>query len=156
MPWEVLDAQSINAVVRTRADDGSVSAATAVSVPVIPQNPGIFCRGGAADPRPGIVYHGSAFAGTVSVDGSTAASNIATVRIQGPRVFATRSWEGDTLERAGPADRTDQSRDPEVEAFAAGSFTRTGFVHECGARATAWSIRRRRAREDRVIMTATT
>jgi hypothetical protein len=124
VPFEVLDAESINAYVRTRRADGSVSVSAAVSVPIILQNPGIFAVEGVVDPRPAIAFHGSANAtGTVSVDGSIRAGDVATVRIE-DRVYSYTVVEGDTL--ASVRDRLIEriNEDPRVEAFAAAAFTR--------------------------------
>jgi hypothetical protein len=157
VPWEVLDAQSINAIVRTRNSDGTVSAATAVSVPVIPHNPGIFAVEGPSDPRPGIVMHGSPFAtGTVSVDGSTAAGNVATVRIR-DRAYNYTLVEGDDL--ASVRDKMIEliNGDPEVQAFPSGSFTRIRLrarVRGQEGNGIPYSASSREG--DQVIMTATT
>ncbi len=157
VPWEVLDAQSINAIVRTRRSDGAVSAATAVSVPIIPQNPGIFAVEGTTDPRPGIVMHGSAFAtGTVSVDGSTAAGNVATVTIR-DRSYSYALVEGDTLESVRDKLIELINQDPEVEAFAAGAFTRIRLRARIrGQEGNGLQYSASSREGDEVIMTATT
>ncbi|MEZ5399518.1 MAG: hypothetical protein R2729_07595 [Bryobacteraceae bacterium] len=157
VPWEVLDAQSINAIVRTRRDDGSVQAATAVSVPIVPQNPGIFAVEGSADPRPGIVMHGSPYAtGTVSVDGSTAAGNVATVRIR-DRAYSYTLVEDDTLESVRNKMIELINQDPEVEAFQAGSFTRIRLrARVRGQAGNGIEYSASSLDGDQVIMTATT
>ncbi len=81
MPAEVQDRTSVSAVVRATRKDGTVTVTSASGVPIVPQNPGIFGYEG-LDPRPGIVLHGSSYAtGMVSVDGTAAAGDTATVVI---------------------------------------------------------------------------
>jgi hypothetical protein len=124
IPWEVLDAQSINAYVRTKMSNGEISVATPVSIPIIKQNPGIFAAEGVPDPRPGLLLHGSPYAsGTVSVDGSVKAGDIATVVIE-DREYSYTVVDGDTLAtiRDNLIDKI--NADPKVQAFAAGAFTR--------------------------------
>ncbi|MCS6953117.1 MAG: hypothetical protein NZM33_09690, partial [Bryobacteraceae bacterium] len=123
VPFEVLDATSVNAWVRTRWSDGRVTVTNPVAVPIIKQNPGIFTFGG-PEPRPGVVFHYSSFAtGTVSVDGSAKAGDTATVNIE-DRAYTYTVKEGDTL--ATIRDRLIEliNQDPKVEAFPAGLFTR--------------------------------
>jgi uncharacterized protein (TIGR03437 family) len=63
-------------------NDGSITATTSISVPIVPDNPGIFAESG-SDPRPGIVFHTSSNAiALVSVDGSILANDVATVMIE--------------------------------------------------------------------------
>ncbi len=123
IPFEVLDTTSINAYVRTKHSDGRVTISTPVAVPIIKSNPGIFAFDG-PDPRPGVVFHGSSQAsGTVSVDGSAKAGDVATVTIE-DRSYSYTVKEGDTLEsiRDGLIEQINQ--DPKVYAFPAGLFTR--------------------------------
>jgi len=123
VPWEVNDTNSINAYVRTKRRDGRVSVSTAVGVPIIGANPGIFAHPG-ADPRVGIVLHGSSHAsGTVSVDGSAQAGDVATVVIDN-REYSYTVKEGDTLESIRDALIALLNQDPAVSAFAAGQHTR--------------------------------
>ncbi|MBM3724622.1 MAG: hypothetical protein FJW40_04240 [Acidobacteria bacterium] len=126
IPFEVQDSQGINAYVRTRRANGQVTISSAAAVPIIPQNPGIFAEEG-DDPRPGVVLHGSSFAqGTVSVDGSANANDVATVVIN-QREYAYTVKTGDTLEaiRDGLIAKINEGQgDPQVFAFAAGVFTR--------------------------------
>lgn len=125
MPWEVRGSQSANAVVRTVRRDGvTVSVTSAISVPVVPQNPGIYAEEGVVDPRPGIVLHGSSYAtGTISVDGSVRANDVATITVE-DRKYAYTVVAGDTL--ASIRDHLIEliNQDPKVEAFPAAAFTR--------------------------------
>ena len=136
LPWEVSGAQSSNAIVRTVTSSG-VTVSSAVAVPLIAQNPGIYAGDG-PDPRPGVIFHGSSFAtGTVSVDGTSKKNDIATITI------ADRSYsytvEEDTVTNGGLSDnqfklakiRDNLIRvinayggDPDVVAYPAGVFTR--------------------------------
>ncbi len=124
VPFEVLDTTSINAYVRTRHKDGRVSITTPIAVPIIPSNPGIFAFDG-ADPRRAVAFHGSSHAsGTVSVDGTAKAGDVATVIIE-DREYSYTVQEGDTL--ASIRDALIQlinEQDPKVYAFPAGMWTR--------------------------------
>jgi hypothetical protein len=123
VPWDVNDASSINAYVRTRRSDGTVTVSTAVAVPIIPANPGIFAAGG-TDPRPGVVLHGSSQAsGTVSVDGIARAGDVANVTIE-DRTYSYTVQEGDDLAKIRDALVERINEDPKVYAFPAGLFTR--------------------------------
>jgi hypothetical protein len=123
MPFEFTDTSSVNAYVRTVKADGSITITNPVAVTIVPQNPGIFTVPG-TEPRQGVVEHGSSHAtGTVSVDGTAQAGNVATVTIE-DRDYHYTVREGDTLAsiRDGLIEQINQ--DPKVEASAAGSFTR--------------------------------
>jgi uncharacterized protein (TIGR03437 family) len=126
LPWEVGDGNSSNAVVRTIRSDGTIDVSSAVGVPVIPQNPGIYALSG-VDPRPGIVLHGSSYAtATVSVDGSATAGDKATIIIGGDREYTYDVKEGDNLIsiRFGLIDLINGAEDPQVVASSAGVFDR--------------------------------
>jgi uncharacterized protein (TIGR03437 family) len=71
----------VNAVVRTAHNDGTVTATTAVAVPVVLENPGILAEPG-MDPRVALAYHtsGNAIA-AVALDGSTTAGDVVTLTI---------------------------------------------------------------------------
>jgi uncharacterized protein (TIGR03437 family) len=99
MPWEVSDSTSVSAYVRkVDRNTGRVLTTTAIGVPIIPQNPGIFAQEGGDDPRPAIAAHGSSNAvGVVSVDGSITVGDTATVTIE-DRAYTYTVAEGDTLE----------------------------------------------------------
>jgi len=124
IPYEFLDTTSINAYVRVKHKDGSVSVSTPVAVTMVPQNPGIFTQGGESDPRPGVVLHGSSNAtGTVSVDGSVKAGDVGTVKIE-DRSYTYTVVDGDTLATIRDHLIDAINQDPKVEAYAAGVFTR--------------------------------
>jgi uncharacterized protein (TIGR03437 family) len=126
LPWEVGDGTSSNAIVRTIRSNGTVDVSSAVAVPVIAQNPGIYALDG-VDPRPGIVLHGSSYAtATVSVDGAAEQGDKATIIIGGDRAYTYEVKEGDNLIsiRFGLIDAINNAQDPEVTAFSAGMFDR--------------------------------
>ena len=108
IPFEFLDTTSINAWVRTVHADGSVSVSTPVAVSIVVQNPGIFADPG-PDPRTAMAVHSSSSAtGTVSVDGTANAGDIATVSIE-DRSYTYTVVSGDTLDYDPRcADRPDQ------------------------------------------------
>ncbi|MBM3811766.1 MAG: hypothetical protein FJW20_09030 [Acidimicrobiia bacterium] len=157
IPWEVLDAESINAYVRQKRSNGEVRVSAAIAVPIFPHNPGLFAEEGAIDPRPGLVFHGSSFAtGTVSVDGSVQAGNIASVTIE-DRTYSYTVLGSDTLESIRDALIGRINDDPKVTASPASAFTRirlrarvegpegNGIVYSASSRDG-----------DQVIITATT
>jgi hypothetical protein len=113
----------VSAYVRIERRDGSVSVSTAVGVPIITANPGIFAEGG-TDPRPGVVMHGSSQAsGTISVDGTAQAGDAATAIIE-DRKYTYIVQEGDDLAAIRDGLIALINNDPKVYAFAAGEFTR--------------------------------
>jgi hypothetical protein len=123
IPWEFSDRNSVSAYVRIRHSDGRITTTMPVAVQIISENPGLFAIEG-TDPRVGIVQHFSSRAtGTVSVDGSVKASDVATVIIE-DREYAYTVKETDSL--ADVRDGLIQliNQDEKVEAFAAGVFTR--------------------------------
>jgi len=125
MPWEVQDATSVTAWIRTKRNNGTVTASTAVGVPVIPQNPGIFAEG-TTDPRPGLVFHGSSFAqATVSVDGSARSGDKARIFINDRQYeYIVKTGDGLAEIRNGLVNVINTPGDPQVVAFSAGVFTR--------------------------------
>jgi uncharacterized protein (TIGR03437 family) len=96
LPFDVSNANGVSMVVRTVHKDGSVTATTAVSIPVVLANPGIFALSG-NDPRPAIAYHASSKAiAAVSLDGSVNGGNTVTLKIDGtPYTYTVQ--ETDTL-----------------------------------------------------------
>jgi hypothetical protein len=124
MPWEVNDSSSVNAYVRIRAKDGQVRTTTAIGVPIIPQNPGIFATEG-VDPRPARAYHTSGAAtGVISVDGSAKAGDQAIVTIGEDRNYGYTVKEGDTLTTIRDALINEINADSQVEAVPSTQFTR--------------------------------
>ncbi|MCC6587090.1 MAG: hypothetical protein IT168_10395 [Bryobacterales bacterium] len=163
IPWEVLDTESINAYVRTRRNSGEVTVTAAVSVPIVLFNPGIFAVEGQADPRPALAFHGSSKAtGTVSVDGSVRAGDVATVTIE-DRPYQYTVQTGDTLNSIALKLIDLINADPKVEAYPAAAFLFSGSTTRIRLRArqpgpdgndipyTASS-----RTDDQVILTATT
>lgn len=125
IPWEVADATSANAYVRTEHSNGPATTSSPVSVTVIKQNPGIFAKDG-TDPRTGIITHFSDRAtGTISVDGSIAADDVATVVIE-DREYAYTVKAEDTLATVRDAliALINANEEEKVEAYSAGVFTR--------------------------------
>jgi hypothetical protein len=126
VPWEVNDSNSITAWVRIQRPNGVTINTAAVAVPVIAQNPGILADEEAADPRPGRVLHFSSQAtGTVSVDGTANANDVATIIIE-DREYTYTVQQGDTLEKIQQAliDLINGNPEEKVEAFRSGLFTR--------------------------------
>jgi uncharacterized protein (TIGR03437 family) len=126
VPWEVADSVSINTIVRTMRRDGSISVSSPVAAPIIRQNPGIFADEG-QDPRPGIVMHySSAATATVSIDGSAAVNNVATVIINGREYSYTVLANDTTVNiRDGLINAINAGGgDPELFAFPSGWYTR--------------------------------
>lgn len=123
IPFEVQDATSISAYVRTKRMDGRVTVTSPVGVNIVLQNPGIFADPG-TDPRPGVVYHLSQYAtGTISVDGTIKAGDVATVNIE-DRAYTYTVQSTDNLESVRDALIALINMDPKVTASPAGVFTR--------------------------------
>ncbi len=124
IPYEVSDTTNINAYVLThRATGDTIS--TAVAIPVVGQNPGIFAQPG-DDPRTAIALHGSSYAtATVSVDGTVNAGDIATIQIE-DRTYNYTVQATDTLASIRDALIALINANPNerVAASPAGLFTR--------------------------------
>jgi hypothetical protein len=122
LPFEVLDSTSTSAYVRTRRSNGTVTNSTAIGVPIIPANPGIFAFDG-DDPRQAVAFHGSSQAsGTIYIEGTAKEDDIVTVTIE-DRSYSYTLTADDTLEmvRDKLVDLINAS-DPQVYAFAGGQF----------------------------------
>jgi len=99
LPFEVLDATSVSVYVRTQRSDGTVTNTTAIGVPIIPANPGVFTYGG-TDPRPAVAMHGSSHAtGTIYIEGTAKEGDEITVTIE-DRTYKYKLTADDTLESA--------------------------------------------------------
>jgi uncharacterized protein (TIGR03437 family) len=123
IPYEIYDATSVSAYVRSAATDGTIRTSTAVGVPIVQQNPGIFAQDG-TDPRPAVALHASSYAsGVISVDGSIKAGEVATVKIE-DRSYTYTVTADDTLASVRDNLITAINADPAVVASAAGVFTR--------------------------------
>lgn len=96
IPYEVVDANGISAVVRTVHSDGTVTNADAISVPIVTENPGILAQPG-NEPRPAIAYHASSNAmALVDVEGSINGGDVATVTIE-ERSYSYTIQDSDSL-----------------------------------------------------------
>ena len=157
VPYEVLDSTSVNSWIRVTRKDGSVYTSSPVAVPIIPQNPGIYADDG-ADPRPGVVLHYSSKAtGTISVDGSANAKDVATMSID-DRTYSYTVQGGDTLEsiRDGLIALVNSNPDEKVTASPAGVFTRIRLVAKvAGPAGNGIKIAGNAASGAQVILTAT-
>ena len=125
MPFEVNDSNGVSAYVRTVHNNGSVTATTAIAIPIVPENPGVLAQAG-ADPRPAMAFHATSNAiALVSVDGSIVAGNTATVMIE-DRSYTYTIQDGDTLATIRDAliATVNSNPDEKVIATAAGQFTR--------------------------------
>lgn len=123
MPWEVFDAYSVSAYVRTVGKDGTVRTTTAIAVPIIPQNPGIFAQGG-TDPRPAIALHGGSYpTGVITVGGTIKEGEVATIRVE-DREYTYTVKAADTLETVRDALIAAVDQDEKVTASVAGAFNR--------------------------------
>jgi hypothetical protein len=158
VPWEVLDTQSINAWVRTKQSNGDISISSAVSVPIVLQNPGIFAVSGADEPRPALAIHGSpASVGTVSIDGSIRAGDVATVVIEDREYTYTTVAEDTLVSVRDKFIDLINNADPRVEAFASGFYSRLRLrarIPGPEGNNIAYSAKSREG--DQVILTATT
>jgi hypothetical protein len=93
------------------------------AVTIVPQNPGIFTQTG-PEPRPAVMLHGSPYAtGTVSVDGSITAGDIAIVTIE-DREYRYTIVSGDTTTSVRDKLIELINQDPRVIATPSGTFQR--------------------------------
>jgi hypothetical protein len=125
IPFEVADANGISAYLRIVRNDGSVTFSTAINVPVVFDNPGIFALDG-TDPRPIIATHASSNAiAVVSVDGSIVANDTAIIGIE-DRKYSYTVQSGDALTTVKDAliSLINASPDERVRASAAGQYNR--------------------------------
>ncbi|HWZ31888.1 MAG TPA: hypothetical protein VNX18_11165 [Bryobacteraceae bacterium] len=125
VPWETVDTNSSNLYVRIQHADGTVTVTDAVGLPIAQQNPGIFAQTG-TDPRPALAYHASSYAvAIVSVDGSIAAGDIATINIE-DRTYSYTVQSTDTLAniRDGLIALINANLEEKVIAFPNGAYTR--------------------------------
>lgn len=125
VPFEVSGSNGVTAFVRTVHNDGSLTTSTSISVPIVPENPGIFADPG-QDPRPGIVYHTSSNAiAIVSVDGSILANDVATVTIENRSYnYTIEATDSLATIRDGLIALINSNPDEKVIASASGQFTR--------------------------------
>ena len=83
IPFELLDTNSSNLVVRTVHSDGSITVTNAVGLPIAPDNPGLLALQVGSDPRPAVAFHSSSFAtGTITVTGGINGGDQTTVEIE--------------------------------------------------------------------------
>ena len=125
IPWEMDASTSVNIYARMMTPDGSVVATTAVAVPIIPANPGLFTYSSSLPEAPVVAQHASSHAmGIVSVDGSVSPGDGGVIEIRGRR-YSHTVVDTDTLVTIENA-FIDQinAHDPEVYAAASGQFTR--------------------------------
>jgi len=125
VPFEVSDASGVSVFVRTERADGSVSSTTAVSVPIVFQNPGIFADTG-TDPRPAIATHTSSNAiAVVSVDGIAHASDVATITIEDRAYsYTVQATDNTAIIRDGLIAQINANPNEKVVATPSGQFTR--------------------------------
>jgi uncharacterized protein (TIGR03437 family) len=103
VPFEVSNANSSSAYIRTTHSNGTVTITNAVGVPIAQQasgipsaNPGIFAEEG-QDPRPALAYHSSSHAtGTITVTGTIQANDVGRVTIE-DRSYSYTVQATDTL-----------------------------------------------------------
>ena len=125
IPYEVNGSNGASVFVRTVHNDGSITASTAVSIPIVPVNPGILAGPG-NDPRPGMIFHASSNAiGIVSVDGSILANDVATLTIQNRSYnYTIQSTDSLTTVRDALMALVNSNENEIVTASPSGEFTR--------------------------------
>jgi uncharacterized protein (TIGR03437 family) len=124
IPWELGDATSVSAFVRSEMADGSIMFTSAVAVTIVPANPGLYYNTATSNPTQGIVYHGTSNASCiVSVDGGVAAGSVSTVTVNG-RAYTYTATALDTLDTVRDALVVQLNGDPQVSASLAGVFDR--------------------------------
>jgi hypothetical protein len=125
IPYEVSDANGISAVVRTLHNDGTVTNANAVSIPIVLENPGIFAEQG-NDPRPAIAYHSSSNAvALVDISGQINAGGTATLKIEERNyTYAIQSTDTLTTVRDALVALVNSNPDEKVTAAPTGQYNR--------------------------------
>src|SRR5204863_8439655 len=109
------------AYVRAVRSDGSVTYSSAIGVPIITENPGIFADEG-IDPRPGLITHYSSSAtATISIDGTAVANDVATVILNG-REYSYTVVDTD-IDANNPSQVNFTLRDKLIEAINSGNGT---------------------------------
>ncbi len=125
VPFGVQDTTGVSSYVVTKHRDGTVTATTAVNVPIVLQNPGILAGDG-PDPRPAFAIHTTSFStAVVDVSGNSKANDTGTITINGTSyVYTVQS--SDTLSKIRDALIGLINADPNspVTAIAAGQYTR--------------------------------
>jgi uncharacterized protein (TIGR03437 family) len=128
IPYDVTGSSSTSAWVRVKRPDGTVTVTSAIGVPIVDANPGIYASEtpGAQEPRAALAIHASSYAtGTISVDGSVQKDDKGTITIGGnPYIYVVQ--ETDTLESIRDAfiNLINANPDEQVVASAAPAFTR--------------------------------
>ncbi|HWR52744.1 MAG TPA: hypothetical protein VN428_16660 [Bryobacteraceae bacterium] len=124
LPFEVNDATSVTAWIRKQDRSGNVTATSALGIPVVPANPGIFTFAG-TDPRPAVAMHGSSSAvGTVSIDGTPNTGEKVSITIEDRTYSYTLVADDTLLIVMNKLIEQINANDPKVQAFAAGQFQR--------------------------------
>ncbi|HEX3748507.1 MAG TPA: hypothetical protein VHW09_31485 [Bryobacteraceae bacterium] len=124
MPWELGDQTSVSAFVRSVMADGSVMYTTAVGVPIVPANPGVYTQTGSAIPPVGMIFHGSSYATSIiSIDGGVTAGAVITITVNG-RSYSHTTSIMDSLDSIRNAMVVQLNRDPQLSASIAGVFDR--------------------------------
>ncbi len=128
LPGDVTGSASVSAWVRVKHADGSVTVTSAIGIPVVEGNPGIYAdlTRGAAEPRAALAVHGSSYAtGTISVDGVIQEGDVGTITI-GDNSYNYTVLATDTLTTIRDAFINLINANPEEQVVASGSaaFTR--------------------------------
>jgi len=125
IPFEVSDSNGISAFVRTVHNDGSVTNANAVSVPIVLENPGIFAQQG-TDPRPGVAYHASSNAiALVDIQGEINGGDTATLTIEGRNyTYPVQATDSLTTIRDALIELVNANPNEKVTASPTGQYTR--------------------------------
>jgi len=125
VPYEVSDSNGTSSYVRTVHNDGRITITTAVSLPIVLENPGILAQEG-SDPRPAMAFHFSSNAiAIVSVDGTIKANDTISVLIE-DRVYTYTVQSSDTLSTVRDAliSLINSNSDEKLSATPAQQFTR--------------------------------
>jgi len=124
MPWELGDQTSVSAYVRSVMPNGEIMYTSALGVPIVPANPGLYFQPGTSNPQQAIIYHGSSYASAiVSIDGAVTPGAVATITVNG-RVYTHTANVMDTLDSVRNAMVVQLNRDPQISASIAGVFDR--------------------------------
>ncbi|MGD0014133.1 MAG: hypothetical protein ABSD56_06870 [Bryobacteraceae bacterium] len=126
LPFELSDSTGTSGYVRTTHADGTVSVSTAVGVPLVPANPGVFTYGG-SDPRPAVAFHYSSQAtATIDLEGIPTTNDTVTITLRDRNyTYTVQANDSLVMVRDGLiAAINANGGDPEVEAFAGAQWVR--------------------------------
>lgn len=128
LPFEVNDASSVSAYLRILRKDGTTQVSSAIAVPVVSENPGIFAGDNpdGSDPRPVFAFHASSNAiAVVDIGGTIKAGDVATVTVEDRSYsYTVQSSDTTTIVRDALVAAINANPDEKVTAAPTGQYDR--------------------------------